>query len=124
MIPVDHGLYRRVQPVKVAAVSCPDANEALSLLLSWYWRCRDGGGVILNGIPQWEADLLHAIGVLGRPVTYGIQTARRDALPSLVQVADEISVALTGSEVRGAASISAKGIEYFMDREPSWAGGV
>lgn len=118
MVHEEGDMYRRVRSVNIDGVTYASAQDVLNVLLKWYWRCRDGTSIILNGMPQWEADLLFRLGVLREPVTYGIQLAMNAALPQLVEMADQISIALSGREVRGACSISAAGIQYFMDRLP------
>jgi len=113
---VENNLYRRERPVMIGGTTYPDSERCLSLLISWYWRCLDEDNVILNGMPEWECELLYHLGVLSSSEPFGIRAARHEALPLLVSVADQISSALNGSEVRRAMSVGTNGRRYFMDR--------
>jgi hypothetical protein len=114
---IENDLYRRERPVMIGGVMYPDAEKCLSMLISWYWRCRDREDVILNGMPEWECTLLCQLGVLASPEPYGIRTARHEAIPTLVSVADQISLVLYHSEVREAVFKRPNGRIYFMDRK-------
>lgn len=118
-IPIGNNLYRKERSLFINDSLYSDAQSCLSLLVSWYWRCLDKQDVILNGMPEWECNLLHQLGVLNSNRNFGIQKVNQDALPLLVKVADEISLALYGEEVRGCMSVGPNGRRFFMDRQPS-----